>query len=215
MKTNIEIIQETIEQIVNQKKIELWDQFFSPEYIAHSAPFIGMGFSRDTSGDRHILDFVFPGSPADGKLQTGDEIVWIEDGQQRWESYEEVSEALRGKQYRVGVRRGDQILEIELSRELFPGFETHTAQAKSEMRDFMSKQFPDLSATIQLILADGDQVVCLLQYRGTHAKYDREIVWREAWFTRLAEGQIVESWPIIDESAFFRHLGYQLIPPGG
>ena len=56
----------------------------------------------------------------------------------------------------------------------------------------MSKEFPDLKATIKLILADGDMVVCLLEYRGTHADLEREAVWREAWFVRLSEGKIVE-----------------------
>jgi len=77
----------------------------------------------------------------------------------------------------------------------------------------MTKEFSDLKATIKLILADGDMVVCLLEYRGTHASFKREAVWREAWFARLSEGKIVEGWPVIDESAFFRHLGYKLIPP--
>ena len=81
------------------------------------------------------------------------------------------------------------------------------------MREFMTKEFPDLRATIKLILADGDMVVSLLEYRGTHADFEREAVWREAWFVRLSEGKIVEGWPVIDESSFFRHLGYQLIPP--
>jgi predicted ester cyclase len=215
MKTNVEIIQETIEQIVNQKKIDLWDTFFSPDYIAHGAPFIGMGFSSDTSGNKHIIDYVFPGSPAEGKLQAGDEIVWVEDGAQRWETFEEISKGLQGRQYRVGLRRGDQTFACELTRDYMEGLGTPTAQAKAEMTAFITKDFPDLTAAIKLILAEGDQVVCLLEYRGTHAKYDRESVWREAWFTRLSEGQIVESWPIIDESAFFRHLGYRLIPPGG
>jgi predicted ester cyclase len=82
------------------------------------------------------------------------------------------------------------------------------------MRDFMTKEFPDLRATIQLILADGELVVSLLEYRGTHADLEREAVWREAWFARLSEGKIVEGWPVIDESSYFRHLGYRLIPPG-
>lgn len=214
MKSNVEIIQDTIEQIVNQKNIDLWDQFFSPDYIARGAPFIGMGFSRDTSANKHMLNFVFPGSPADGKLQVGDELIWVEDEHRRWASDEEIEQGLRGKKYTVGVRRGDGTHAYELARDLIQGFDTPTGQAKAEMRDFMT-DFPDLTAAIKLILADGDLVVCLLEYRGTHAKFKREAVWREAWFTRLSEGMIVESWPIIDESSFFRHLGYQLVPPGG
>ncbi len=214
MKSNIEIIQDTIEQIVNQKKIDKWDQYFSPDYIARGAPFIGMGFSRDTSENKHIINMVFPGSPVEGKLQMGDELIWVEDEHQRWATYDEIEQGIRGNQYKVGVRRGNQTLEYELTRDYFKGIDTHTEQAKSEMREFMTKEFPDLQATIKLIFADGDMVVSLSEYRGTHAKFEREVVWREAWIARLSEGKIVESWPVIDLDSYFRHLGYQLIPPG-
>lgn len=213
MKSNVEIIQDTIEQIVNQKKIDMWEQFFSPEYIARGAPFIGMGFSRDTSENKHIIDFVIPGSPADGMLQVGDELIWVEDEHQRWASYEEIEQGIQGNKYKLGVRRGDQTHEYELARDFIEGYDTPTEQAKSEMREFMT-EFPDLMAAIKLIFADGDMVVSLIEYRGTHTKFKREAVWREALITRLSEGMIVESWPIIDESSFFRHLGYQLVPPG-
>jgi predicted ester cyclase len=81
------------------------------------------------------------------------------------------------------------------------------------MREFMTKEFPGLKATIEQIHADGDMVVCLLEYRGTHADLEREAVWREAWFVRLSEGKIVEGWPVLDLSSYFRQLGYQIIPP--
>jgi predicted ester cyclase len=213
MKSNVEIIQDTIEQIVNQKRIDKWDQYFSPDYISRGAPYIGMGFSRDTSGNRHIISMIAPGSPSDGKLQVGDELLWVDDEHQRWATYEEIEQGIRGRKWKVGVRRGNQTLEYELTRDLLGGFDTHTDQAKSDMRKFMTEEFPDLKATIKLILADGDMVVSLLEYLGTHADLEREAVWREAWFARLSEGKIVEGWPIIDESSFFRHLGYQLIPP--
>ncbi len=213
MKSNVEIIQDTIEQVVNQKKIDMWDQYFSQEYISRGAPYIGMGFSRDSSENKHIINIVVPGSPAEGKLQVGDELLWVEDEHQRWDTYEEIEQGIRGRKYKVGVRRGNQIVEYELTRDYFKGFDTPNDQAKSELREFMTKEFPDLKATIKQILADGDMVVCLLEYRGTHADFEREAVWREAWFVRLSEGKIVEGWPIIDESSFFRHLGYQLVPP--
>ena len=217
MKSNVEIIQDTIEQVVNQKEIDKWDQYFSPDYISRGAPFIGLGFYRDSSGNKHIINMIAPGSPADGKLQVGDELLWVEDEHQRWATYDELKQVFlqgsQGNKYKVGIHRGNQTLEYELTRDLFRGFDTNNDQAKSDMREFMTKEFPDLKAAIKLILADGDMVVCLMEYRGTHAKFEREAVWREAWFVRLSEGKIVEGWPIIDESSFFRHLGYQLIPP--
>jgi len=213
MKSNVEIIQDIFEQIVNQKKIDQWDQYFSSDYISRGAPFIGMGFSRDSSEEKHIIDMVIPDSPADGKLQVGDELLWVEDEHHRWATFEEIEQGIQGNKYKMGVRRGDQTIEYELTRGLVRGFDTRTDQAKSDMGEFMTHEFPDLQATIKLILADGDMVVCLLEYRGINANSKREVVWREAWFVRLFEGQIVEGWPVIDESSYLRQLGYQLIPP--
>jgi hypothetical protein len=40
--TNKEIVQGFIEQVVNQKRIDLWDEYISKVYISHTAPYIGM-----------------------------------------------------------------------------------------------------------------------------------------------------------------------------
>ena len=95
-----------------------------------------------------------PGSPSEGKIEVGDELLWVEDEHRRWATYEEIEQGIRGNKYKVGVRRGNQTLEYELTKGLFKGFDTHTDQAKSEMREFMTKEFPDLKATIKLILND-------------------------------------------------------------
>jgi len=216
MKSNIEIIHDVIEQVVNQKRIDAWDQYFSQDYIARGAPLVGMGFSRDTSGNKHIINAITSGSPAEGKLQVGDELLWVEDERQRWATYEGISQGVqcyRGSKLKLGVCRGTQTLEVELTRGLIRGFDTSNDQAKSDMEEFMTKEIPDLRVEIRLTLADGDMVVCLMEYRGIHAAFKREAVWREAWFVRLSEGKIVESWPLPDIDAYCRQLGFQLIPP--
>lgn len=216
MKSNAEIIRDVLEQVVNQKKIDAWDQYFSPDYVARGAPFIGMGFSRDTSGNKHIINAITPGSPAEGRLQVGDELVWVEDERQRWATYEDISQGLqvyRGNKLKLGVRRGKETLEVELTRGLIRGFDTDNDQAKSEMQEFMTSEIPDLRVDIKMTLADGDMVACVMEYRGTHATFKREAVWREIWVVRLAEGKIVESWPLPDVDAYLRQLGYQSIPP--
>ena len=97
-KANTAIIHEVLEQVVNQKRIDAWDQFFSPDYIARGAPSIGLGFSRDTSGNKHTITATIPGGPAEGKLQVGDELLWIEDERQRWESYEDIPDEARDRE---------------------------------------------------------------------------------------------------------------------
>jgi len=216
MKSNAEIIRDVLEQVVNQKRIDAWDQYFSQDYIARGAPFIGLGFSRDTSGNKHIITAILPGGPSEGKLQVGDELLWVEDERQRWATYGDISEGLRshrGSSLKMGVRRGEQTLEVELTRGLIRGFDTDNDRAKSEMQEFMTRQIPDLSVDIKMTLEDGDAVVCLMEYRGTHAEFKREAIWREIWIARLSEGKIAESWPLPDIDAYCRQLGYRLIPP--
>ena len=218
MKSNAAIVRDVLEEVVNQKRIDAWDRYFSPDYVARSAPFIGMGFSRDTSSNKHVINSISPGSPAEGKLQVGDELVWVEDERQRWATYEEMSRGLqryRGSKLKLGVRRGKETHEVELTRGLMQGFDTDCAQAKSEMREFMTSEIPNLRVDIKMTLEDGDLVACLMEYRGTHATYKREALWREIWVVRLSEGKIVESWPLPDVDAYLRQLGYQSIPPGG
>ena len=216
MKSNVEIIRDVLEQVVNQKRIDAWDKFFSRDYIARGAPFFGMGFSRDTSGDKHIVDGIIDGSPAEGKLQVGDELLRVEDDRRRWETFEDISEGLRchhGSTLKVGLRRDQKIVEVELTRGLIRGFDTDNDQAKSEMQQFMTREIPDLRVEVKMTLEDGDKVVCRKEYRGTHAVFHREAVWREIWIARLSEGKIVESWPLPDIDAYCRQLGYQVTPP--
>ena len=218
MKSNVEIIQDVIEQVVNQKKIDNYDQYFSPDYISRGDPYIGMGFSVDSSEKKHVFRYVAPGSPAGGKIQAGDELLWAENEHQRWAAYEELKQGFlqgsRGRKFKVGVRRGEQTLEFEITKGLIKGYDTSKDQAKSNLQEFMTEEFPDLKATIKQILTEGDMVVCLLEYRGTHANLEREAVWGEAWFVRFSEGKIVEDWTVFNGSSYFRQLGYQIIPPG-
>jgi len=216
MKSNVKIIHEVLEQVVNQKRIEVWDEYFSPDYIARGAPFIGMGFGSNSSGGNHVIDAIIPGSSAEGKLQVGDELLWVADERQRWETFDDVPEGTRryqGGKLKVGVRRGRQTLHFELTSHMLRGFDIRNDQAKSEMQEFMTQAIPDLSVKVLMVLADGDIVACLMEYRGTHARFKREAIWREAWFVRLSEEKIVESWPLPDIDAYCRQLGYQVIPP--
>ena len=103
MRSNVETVHETIERIVNQKRIDSWDAYFGTDCVARGAPFVGLGFARDTSENRHVVDQVFPGGPADGRLQVGDELLWLEDDTRRWTGYEEIERGLRGRRVPPGT----------------------------------------------------------------------------------------------------------------
>jgi predicted ester cyclase len=80
--------------------------------------------------------------------------------------------------------------------------------------------FPDLHATIEDLLTDGDKVVVRLRMRGTHlAKYRGIPPTGRSWhpsqilISRLVDARIVESWQEIDALGLMLQLG--VVPPLG
>jgi para-nitrobenzyl esterase len=59
-------------------------------------------------------------------------------------------------------------------------------------------EFPDLRFAAEDVVAEGDRVVVRWTARGTHAPTKRVITFGGMDILRLADGQIVESWPCFD-----------------
>jgi predicted ester cyclase len=78
------------------------------------------------------------------------------------------------------------------------------------------KEFPDLSSTIDDIIAEGDQVMVLQRIRGTNegniadlgaAATDRPAEWQSVAIWRIACGKLAENWVVTDRLTEYRQLG--------
>jgi len=74
--------------------------------------------------------------------------------------------------------------------------------------------FPDFENRIEELIAEGDQVVARLTYRGTHrgelfgsAPTGKRVEYIGVGIFRLREGQIVEAWILGDTLALMRQVG--------
>ena len=74
--------------------------------------------------------------------------------------------------------------------------------------------FPDVQATIEDLLADGDKVIERTTARGTHRgefngapATGKSVTWTEIHIYRLADGKIAELWSEIDFLAIMMQLG--------
>ena len=77
-------------------------------------------------------------------------------------------------------------------------------------------EFPDLSGTIEDLIAEDDKVVVLLRFAGTHqgdfedlgaAASGRPAEWTAVIIWRVACGQMAESWVVTDRLTEYRQLG--------
>ena len=115
--------------------------------------------------------------------------------------------------------------ELDACYELFaPEFVFHSADG--DMSREQTKQFdtmwlaafPDLSATIEDVVAEGDKVSIRVSWRGTHKgefmgipPTGKKLDITNANLFRIVAGRLVESWNVTDRLRFMQQLG--VIPP--
>ncbi|MFQ6116758.1 MAG: ester cyclase [Candidatus Bipolaricaulia bacterium] len=82
------------------------------------------------------------------------------------------------------------------------------------------RAFPDLNATIEEIIAEGDKVVTRLTIRGTHkgefmgiAATGKQMILSVIDIVRISGGKVAERWGVEDNLGLMRQLG--VVPPPG
>lgn len=118
--------------------------------------------------------------------------------------------------------------QIELVDELYaedavehdPFGDTRGRSAIREDMDGLLHAFPDFSATVEDIVAEGDTVAMRVTLRGTHEgeflghePTGREFEVGNMVFTRIEDGMIVERWVHPDTVGLFQQLGIELQAP--
>lgn len=100
-----------------------------------------------------------------------------------------------------------------------PGGINHTVPAgmPEEANQFVGlylNAFPDVKATVEDLMADGDKVVARVSYSGTHKGTFRgipptgkQIAVMGINIFRIANGKLVEHWGITDRFAVLQQLG--------
>jgi predicted ester cyclase len=92
-------------------------------------------------------------------------------------------------------------------------------QGPSQFLGLHFNAFPDLTVTVEDLLADGDKVVARVSIRGTHQGALRAVSPTGKPFTgmainifRIVNGQIVEHWGLADRLGTLQQLGVVTVP---
>ena len=217
--SNKQIVQKYYEEVINGKKFDRMDDYIAERCVFHGVPYVGMGvFPDDSSGDKVLVRLIAIGSPAQGKLQHGDQIVSAEDENGRWDTYQQLKTASWG-QGKVGtwvkmkVRRDGQEMDFTFQRALIQGFDFVYSQTKDAFTTYLQKDYPDLKVTIHKYVEEGDLVAVYLTNVGTNSDYQRQAVWDEYDIYRIQDGKIVEAWGLEDIFSQSKQLGFIIQPP--
>jgi predicted ester cyclase len=80
--------------------------------------------------------------------------------------------------------------------------------------------FPDLQATADLWLSEGDLITTRVTFSGTHqgewagvAPTGKPVTWSQIDIHRVHNGKITEVWHTVPVADILQQLGYELVPP--
>lgn len=217
--TNSAILQGYIDEVINQKRLDLIPKYFSEKFISHGMPYVGLGVMPDiSSGSKVIVQKINPNSPAADKLMEGDEILRVTDDGHTWATFEELrngslwGQGVIGTSLIVRVRRGNVEKDISIVRGLVKGFEFPYEFQESGMREYF-KDWPDLKTRLVNMIEAGDMVAFHAESQGHNARYGRSAVWSEFGFVRFKDGKITDWWNSEEEVSVLRQLGYAIRAP--
>ena len=218
-KANVKIVEEYIEQVINRRQFERLTEFCTEDCVLHAPPYVGLGVNfDDTSGEKLILTDVAPNSPADGRLQLGDELVRAQDGDLIVENFEELREGLWAQglvdvELILTVRRNGSLIAIPLRRARINAFDLKASEIFNAANLYWKKYWPDIKMEVKEIFGGGDKVACYAINTGTNQEYGRSAVWDEFDIFKLKDGRITEVWGTENIYSQFKQLGYQITKP--
>ncbi len=216
---NVEVVEGFIEQIFNQRQPERLSEFCEADAVSHAPAYVGLGvYFDDTSGEKLILTQIAPGSPADGHLQIGDELIRVRNEEQTWETFESLrkgfwTRGLVGSEVALTVRRHGNLLTIPLQLRKIDQFDIKLADSIRTMMPYLNQFWPDLKIEIQQIFGADDMVSCYAIDHGTSLEYHRSAVWSEMDLFRLRDGRIIELWSVENALDELTQLGFQITEP--
>lgn len=80
------------------------------------------------------------------------------------------------------------------------------------------RSFPDYTHDVVVMIAEGDRVATIVDYRGTHqgefqgvAPTGRQVNYAGAFMMTVVDGSITESWFLDDDLNLLRQLGMELV----
>jgi predicted ester cyclase len=215
---NSDILRGYFDEIVNQKKLEKLPQYLHEQFISHRSPYVGLGLATDDgSKGKVIISTIHPGSPADGKLQVGDEILQFQDGEHTWNTYAELrsgmwGQGMIGTTVSIRVKRAGEEHEYQVMRGLVEGFQFSYSFMHDAIPNYFD-EWPDIHFHLVHILEAGDMVAYYGENQGRNIRFNRSAIWGECGMVRVQDSRIIEWWSQEDSFSWMRQLGFALQEP--
>jgi predicted SnoaL-like aldol condensation-catalyzing enzyme len=93
------------------------------------------------------------------------------------------------------------------------GVTTTTAASVIKTIKFLEESASDFKLEIKDIIAEGDKVMVLWQYRGLNTEYNQQVALSGVYIARIVDNKITEGWQIFDNFTRMKQLGFKVTAP--
>jgi C-terminal processing protease CtpA/Prc len=213
-----QLVRSFLDTFTQQGEDKLAD-FISENFEFATETWLGIGMNLKTEGDKAIVESFFPEiNPCVGKLQPGDEIVSVQEGESVYTSLEEIRYYPwgldPGKPVNIRARRSGEDFTCEITPVVFK-FDRmpYKLEQWKEAYQTNKETSPDYQYTLEYMVEEGDLVACILSVTFTDLKLKRPFAYSQALVFQFSGEKIVSIFELRNTAAELSQKGYRILPP--
>lgn len=217
-KSNKQIVQELFD-IFNRRSMDEIDQYVAEDCVNVWEAFITSGFWLKAEDGKAVVEDVAEWGPSAGKLQPGDEILSIQEGDRIYDTLEALVYTPWGLNPNVKIciraRRNSEVIECEVTpmvdkarRDPWP-----PSRWIEGMKPFFESH-PEFRFEMEYMIEEGDRVACFFTFSGINKKFNnRPFAFSEVEVFGLANGKIIWFFEVHNTAYELTQQGYRIFPP--
>ena len=215
--SNKQIVQAFMEMF-NKRDCDGFRDYISENFEYALETWIDRGFSLKTEDKKAVIADVPAKSPCAGQLQPGDEIIFVQEAENIYDTFEKIRYFAWGfnpkQTVHLRARRGEEIIECNITPYVEKGgtwARTWDDWEKS-IQDF-EENYPEYHFSIEYLVAENDLVACVGSVSGTDKKFNnRPFAYSQALVFQLADGKITSCFEVHNTATELRQQGYRILP---
>jgi hypothetical protein len=198
--------------------LDFIDRNFAEDFVIEIETFVDRGFSVKKADDKVVVDlYPFGQHPVEGKLKNGDEIIFVQEGERRYETLPEILHGSWGgnpqESVHVQARRDGQIFEMEFTPVINKGGDWPYPLEQWHKDIEGAGEWGEQQSELLYIVEEGSRVACFVSHTGCHEKFQRTYAYTQAWIFEFRGGKIARFLEVHNTLAEYIALGYKLTPP--
>lgn len=211
------IVKNFLDEIQEGRRVNIWD-FMTDDFEYSLETWIEKGFSIKNENGKVIVSEIWTEGPASGKLQTGDEIVSVQEAGHNYGTFEAIRFDPWGlnpsEPVHIRALRAGKLLEVEITPFIEKrGRQRYSKEMWKEEYESTKDHQPEVHYEVEYLIEEGDQVACILSCTGFNTKYQRPFAYSQALVFEFRGDKFARIFELHNTAAEIAQQGFRIIPP--